>query len=109
MPKEREFLHSQCCEFFKCRDISSKLSFKYDDYSKNFANYIPNATRKFAFLVLFKAKKSQAVFGLISTSIGRDSTSMAFNLNTMKVMKKTSTSRVIPSSFDNNILKFGNE
>lgn len=34
---------------------------------------------------------------------------MAVNLTAMKSMKKSGSSRAMPSSFDNNILKFGNE
>lgn len=46
---------------------------------------------------------------MVSSSIGRDSASLAVNLTIMKTMKKVASSRAMPSSFENNVLKFGNE
>jgi hypothetical protein len=82
------------------------MLFKYDDYYKNFGYYLPSAGNQFIFAVIFKSKK-QVVFGVISQFLGKEAKSIAFNLNTMKVFKKSDRSRVLASNYDSGFLKFG--
>lgn len=87
MLKERQFLHAECCRWLGSESISSKLSFKYDEFNKDFKSYLPSSSKKFVFLVLLKSR-SQNVFGAVSKNMGEDSMAMAFNLSEMKIMNK---------------------
>ena len=87
MPKERAFLHEQCCKFLKCSSLSSQFVFKHDEFMKNFGHYLPTVSNRFIFVVLFKTKK-QAVFGVLSDSLGKESSSFVINLTDMRVFSK---------------------
>ena len=109
MPKERSFLLEECCKFFGANGLVTKLSYKYDEFCKNFGHYLPTLQNKFLFAVILKTKKN-VVFGVIASSVGRDSRAFAFNLSTMKIMHKFAKSRVsTASSFESSMLKFGND
>jgi len=108
MPRERSFLLDECCKFFGVNGLSTKLSFKYDEFCKNFANYLPTLQNKFLFAVVMKTKKN-VVFGVVSYHIGRESKAFAFNLSSMKVMHKSPRSRVPATNYESSMLRFGNE
>ena len=53
--------------------------------------------------------KKDVVFGVISDSVGKESKALAFNLKTRKIMKKSQRAKVSSTSYENSMLKFGND
>ena len=54
---------------------------------KNFGYYLPTVSNRFIFAVLFKTKK-QVVFGVLSDSLGKESSSVVINLTDMRIFSK---------------------
>ena len=98
----------ECRKFFGVNYISTKLSFKYDEWFKNFSEYLPTPPKEFLFAVIMKTKKD-VVFGVISDSVGKESKALAFNLKTRKIMKKSQRAKASSTSYENSMLKFGND
>ena len=70
-------------------------------------NCLPTSTRKFTFVALLRSKKNQ-IIAIISKNIGNDSSSMGLNLLGRRVVHKNERSRAQSTSYDNNVLRFGN-
>lgn len=87
----------------QCRSFTSALLYKYDDFNKNFANYLP-IKEAFNFVILLKSKKGQ-IFGVVACGIGPKTKVAAFNLNTGKLF--LGDSNLSASYYDSGYLNFG--
>jgi hypothetical protein len=109
MPRERSFLLEECCRFLGAGGLATRLGFKYDEFSRNFGNYLPTLQNKFAFAVVMRTRR-QVVLGVVATGVGRDSRAFAFNLSSGRVLQRAAKSRLAAGcSFESSMLKFGNE
>jgi hypothetical protein len=87
----------------KLKSIKTTFLYKYDEFNKNFSNYLPQKT-PYDFVIIAKSKKSQ-IFGVISSGLGPRSKAMAFNLNSGKTF--TGDTNVNSSTYDGGYLIFG--
>jgi hypothetical protein len=102
-PKERQILEGYICNFMQCKSIKTSFLYKYDEFNKNFSNYLP-LKEAYDFVIVARTKKSQ-IFGVISCGIGAKSKAMAFNLNSAKCF--TGDANIPSSTFDGGYLIFG--
>lgn len=96
-------LEGMVCKFMQYKSIKTTFLYKYDEFNKNFANYLPIKSN-YDFVLLAKTKKSQ-IFGVISIGLGPKSRAMAFNLNSGKTF--TGDASMSSTTYDGNYLLFG--
>lgn len=87
----------------QCKSIKTTFLYKYDEFNKNFSNYLPIKS-PYDFVLLGKTKKSQ-LFGVISIGLGQKSRALAFNLNSGKTF--ASEPSMGSSTYDGSYLLFG--
>jgi hypothetical protein len=56
-PKERGVLEGIVCKFMQRKSIKTTFLYKYDEFNKNLANYLPIKS-SYDFVLLAKTKKS---------------------------------------------------
>lgn len=103
--KQRANLNAAISKFLRGQKFTTTFLYKYDDFTKNFSNYLPTVRPYYDFVIIVKLKSS-VIFGVICSGIGPGSRATAINATSDRSFSGEQKS-ISSTNFDGSFLVIG--